>query len=440
MSATTMKWIKAAVICFYVLIIAGFALYDQKLNSELERFIKQPLPEIVEPGNAWIVFLGFDAPEGVSPYVYGAQVMRKYRDSLLAGTNSGTHLQAVGDDKSKVAFKGKRPALYGAKHDGMLAFAAAHPDQVTALSRDNEELLRRYHGLFECPRHNQPVDDGAFAPVPLYLPIRRSCETKLLLLAAKANQGEFETALAGVQEDTEFWRFIARNSDTLLSKMVAFAILRINFLFTAELGASRQLNGKERTIVGNILRPFDKAEIGFTQTLRGEFRFELGTLRLVRQEAKSWDLVSALLWKPNATGNRLYAHCQAMCNLAEMSPQQFAIERKQWGGVQDGRMDVGLLYNPVGEIISSRPANYVAYIGVGHDLEGYRRLSRLKIMARQEDVPAEGMQQFLESHKTDLGNPCTGGPMIWDPKKSSISFISNEGQPPSMIFLDTGPN
>ena len=33
---------------------------DEKPSPELARDMAQPRPEIIEPGNAWIAFLGFD--------------------------------------------------------------------------------------------------------------------------------------------------------------------------------------------------------------------------------------------------------------------------------------------------------------------------------------------------------------------------------------------
>lgn len=438
-----MKWTKAAVICFYLLLIVGLALYDEKPTPDLVRDMAQPLPEIIEPGNAWIAFLGFAAPQGVTPYVHGEEKMRKLRDALLAGKNRRERLRVVDDDKLGLLFKGKMPSFYGKKEGGMLAFAAAHPDSVAALSRDNEELLRRYEGLGKYPRYNEPLDYGFFGPTPGYAPIKKACQAKLLQLARKASQGDVEAALAGVREDAEFWRFIARSSTTVLSKVVALAVLKMHLRLTAELGASRRLNSKELAMVWDILRPFDNGEIVFDGTFRGEVRYGQRYLRSIRLEAKSWDFITTLLYKPNATGNRLYAEWQAqgLIRVAEMSPQQFALEMKKEGNDREGphRMGIPFLYNPLGEIIWVLQARlfryYLPYIAVGHNQEGFRRLSWLKVLSRTENIPAEGMQQFLDSHNTELGNPYTDGAMTWDPKRRSISFTAFDGRQAMEIFL-----
>jgi len=433
-----MRWTKAAVICFYLLLIVGLALYDEKLSPQLVRDMAQPLPEVIEPGNGWIAFLGFDAPPGVSPYVHGEAEMRKYRDARLAGKLSELS-RAADADKSGLHFKGKVPTFYGMK-GGMAAFAAAHPDEVAALGRDNEELLRRYEGLRTYPRYSEPVDDGFLAPIPGYAPIKKSCQVKLLQLAGKAGQGVLSGPLERVREDAVFWRSIARSSNTLISKMVAFAILKLHFRVAADLGGSRQLNGKELAIVEEILRPFDRSEIGLAGTLRGEFRCLQQTLRLLPLEAEPRGFVTTLLYKPNATRNRHYDDWQALdyIRIAEMTPQQFALEWKkaQVGRQLARRLGIPFLYNPAGEIMWVRDQiDYFPYIAVGHDLEGFRRLARLKVLARAENISVDGMQQFLDSHKTELGNPYSGGAMTWNPEKSSISFPAGDGQYTMEILL-----
>lgn len=439
MSPTTMKWTKRAVICFYVLVIAGLALYDEEPAPELARQMAKPLPEIVEPGNAWVVFSGFNAPHGMSPYFRGEEKMKK----LLGGKTGRDSLPLDNDEKTGLQFKGKIPSFSGSKDNGMLAFAEKHRDEVVTLSRDNEELLERYERLMQFTRYNEPVAYGFFAPVPSYLPIKQACVTNLLQLACKACQGDTESAMERVRKDAEFWRLISRSSNTLISKCVAIAILRFHLRLAADLGGSGRLSDKDLAIVGDVLRPFDKGEMSFVGSLRGEMRYGLQSLRLVRSEAKWWDMI-AHLCKPNATENRFYEDWQrsGSLQLAEMTSPQFALEQKKKGvGDLEGTRRIGIpfLYNPLGEIMAFRNAGnfpyYSAYVTIGHDMEGFRRLSCLKVLSRTEHIPREGMQKFLESHKTELGNPYTGDPMIWNPEKSSISFATFDGQRAVEIFL-----
>jgi hypothetical protein len=443
MSATIMKWTKAAVICFYLSVIVGLALYDESPRPELAQDATPPLPEILESGNVWIAFLGFDAPQGVSPYVHGEEKMLKRREALVAGKKDRTSSIPVEDDKSDLIFKGKLPSFTNKKDGGMLAFAAAHPEEIAALSDANEELLHRYEELAKFPRSNEPLDCGFFGPTVGYLLIKRACRLNLLRLADKALRGDMETALVGVRRDAEFWRLIARSSNTLISKCVALAIIRMHLSFTAELATSRQMNGEESAIVRDILRPFEKGEVGFAGALRGECRYAQNSLRLIWLQAKSWNFGTGFVYKPNATCNRLYEDRQAsgIVPMAEMGAREFALQMRKESDSPNGmrRLGIPLLYNPVGEIIAVRSRGFnrhlLVYIELGHNLEGFRRLSRLKVLAHAENILPDGMRQFLDSHEADLGNPYTDAPMEWNPKRLSISFTDLDGKRISEIFL-----
>lgn len=437
MQQTIIKRIKLVVICFYLLLIAGLAVYDENPKPELK--IGTPFPLIIEPGNAWLAFLGFDAPQGISPYACGEERIKQFRAALDAGKKLPDFVE---DDKSVLLFKGKLPTFSTKKGDGILAYALSNPDDALALVHDNEELLERYQKLCKYPHYNEPTEYGFFSPVPKYLPIKQSCQVKLLKLASLACGGETEAALISVQEDAEFWRVIAQSSNTLISKLVAFSILKIHFRFATELGTSHQLNDRELAIVKDILRPFDKAENRMAKPLRGEACWGIEGMKLIRQQAKPWDFASIFLYKPNATANRCYGNWQeTVIRFAEMTPQQFVPEMKRRNEKpEQPKLGIPFLYNPLGEImwvwnLNGHYRYYLPYMELGHDLEGIRRLFFLKVLCHTENVPLEGMQQFLDSQKTDLGNPYTGNSMTWNSNENSISFSAYEGRQPSKVFL-----
>ena len=127
------------------------------------------------------------------------------------------------------------------------------------------------------------------------------------LLASKIDEHQVESTLEALREDAEFWRFIARSSNTLISKLVALSILRIHLRFTAELGASRELNDKQLAMIGDILRPSDRSEIGFAETIEENSVMDsraCGRSGWLQNHGSS----SLLCFdKPNATGNRFDA-------------------------------------------------------------------------------------------------------------------------------------
>jgi len=436
-----MKWMKYAIIVFYLALFAGLALYDEKPAPGLVREMARALPETIEPGNAWIIFLGFAAPEGVSPFAYGEKKMQNLKAAVSTGKSYREFLtSSIEDGKSELRFLGEFPSFYTRKDEGMLPYAAAHRNEIAALRHDNEELLQRYEALRTYVRYNEPLDYGFFTPMPSFAPLRNTQKIKLLQLAEIANQGDMTRALAGLRDDMEFWRFVSRSTSTLISKLISFTNLYTDLRFAAELGTSRPLNASEMQMVQEILRPFAVNEASLAATLRGEARYGLRGMELTyRQELKSWNPLN-LLFKPNATQNRMYADYLEFIRVAELPPQEFAQKMKNQKTDKSAIRRIGppLLYNPAGEFLASigqSAPGIQNYIEKGHNLEGLRRLACLKVLAYRGQVPPERMPQFLASHARDLGNPYTDGAMTWDGIKGSISFKDLSGEKTVEMYL-----
>lgn len=434
-----MKRLKFSIIIFYVLLFAGLALYDERPDPELAREMARPLPEVIEQGNAWIAFLGLTAQEGVSPYTYGEKKMRDLKASIQAGKNEREVFASSGNKDSELSFQGKLPSFYSRKDDGILAYAMAHPDEVSSLYSNNAELLRRYDNLRTYPRYTEPLELGFYAPIPSFSPLRNMQRVKFLILATKAKQGDLTGALEEVRKDAEFWRFIARNSNILISKLISISAITTDLRFAAELGASRQLNKHEMAIIQDILKPFDNGDISLVETFRGEARYSRNGMELSTwKKIKSFD-PEKLLFKHNATNNRMYAYVKENIRLAELAPRHYADELKQRELNKTGFPKIGVpfLYNSIGEILAEIAVpQYSNYIEKGHNIEGLRRLSQLKVLLRQENVSPEQTQQFLNVHSKTLGTPYTNAPMTWDAQKGSLSFRSLSGEKPIVeMFL-----
>jgi hypothetical protein len=440
MRASTVKITKIIVIIFYIALFTGLALYDEKPNDEMVKEMTRPLPEVIEPDNAYIAFIGFASPKGITPYDYGAEKMRKLKDALLTEKVTGKMTNPFDHKKNELSYKGEIVSFYNPKMTKILDYAAKHPNEIAHLVQENEELLRRYEMLYRYSHYTEPLDCGFFYPFAEFnLFFWRVQRTKLLQLALRANRGDVAEALAWVRKDAEFWRFIARNSTTFMSKARSFSALSNDLLFVSELGVYQSLNRKEMEMLQNILRPFDHGEVAMAEVLLGEARLTQTALGLWNPQKKRTFELDNFFLKQNATKNRMYAIYQEKIRLAELPPQEFAIEfRNPQTSKYRSLRGIGIpfLYNPVGEILVKIGGPLYGMLIPAHNMEGLRRLAWLKVLAGIEKVPLEKMQQFLDDHARDLGNPYTGGSMMWNPAKGSIYFNDlNTRKKPVEIFL-----
>jgi len=435
----TMKRLKYGIIFFYLALFLFLALYDERLDPELARELAKSRPKVIEQGNAWLAMLGINAPAGASPVASGEKQIREIEKAIKDGKSTVEVMSESLANKSELTFKGKLPPFYGKEKRGIMAYATTHPAEVISLCRDNAELLRRYEQISSLTRFTEPLEYGFYSPFPHFAPTRSSQQLLFLRLAVKAGQGDLIGALTGVRDDMAFWRLVARDSKTLISKIISFAALNTDLRFAAELGSSRILTPPEIALVKEILRPLGKGEVSISDTFKGEALYSHYGMELTTWNTLArWNPVR-LVFKRNATSNRIHAYNSEFARQAALMPQQYAEEQELIAARKAAdSFKIGLagLYNPTGEILAQIAIPQLsAYIEKGHNAEGLRRLAFLKVLAHAEEVSPQRMQAFLDAHAADLGDPYTGKPMKWEAKTRRIYFPTLSGEGSVELYL-----
>lgn len=424
MATSTVKRIKAGVIIFYILLLGGLTLYDERSDPALLAEMTRPLAKFTGPGNAYIALLGFDAPAGANPFGIGQRKLDIMQKAFAARAGFGEYFESIEEEKKKLDFRGEKPVFYDKTGAGILKYLSHHSADAEKLISGNRELLDRYRALHAYTEYREPLDYAFYMPFIRMTPLRNTQLLYFIDIAAKARKGRSVEALAALQRDMEFWRRVASDSRTLISKLFSFAMLRSDILFAAELGAVKGRGARERALIQDILRPFDAGEASLAGDFRSEARYMYKTLELsIEPNAGPLD---RLIYKRHATDNRMFAQVQDMVRLAELSPDKFAEKAQVLEDEREPPYRIGLpfLYNPTGEmlVLIGSSQGWHRYIEKGHNLEGLRRLAWLKILAHRERIQPENIGRFLNTASPDLKDPYTGGLMKWDQAKRSIYF------------------
>jgi hypothetical protein len=433
-----MKRLKYFIIFFYLTLFIFLGVYDERLAPDLARELAKPCPKVNEPDNAWLAMLGIDAPKGTSPIAYGAKQMRDIEEAIKDGKSTGEVISVSLANKSFLAFKGKLPPFYGKESKGFMAYSMTHPTEVESLWRDNVELLRRYEQLLSLTSFNEPLAYGFYSPFPHFVPTR-SCQQLLFLrIATQAGQGDLIHALTRLHDDMAFWRIVAQDSRTLISKIISISALSNDLRFAAELGSSRPLSPPELALAKEILHPFDRGEASLAKAFQGETLYSFYGMELTTWSTlKRWN-PERLFVKHNATINRIHSYYSDYARQAVLPPQQYAEEQKRHAARKADSFKIGMpgLYNPAGETLALLAIpQFFGYIEKGHNMEGLRRLALLKVLAHAEEVASERMPAFLGAHAAVLGDPYTSKPMKWDAKNRRIYFPALSGDGSVELYL-----
>jgi hypothetical protein len=427
-----MKRLKYSIIFFYLALFALLALYDERLDPELARALAQPRPTVINPDNAWLAMLGFKAPAGTTPVSFAEKQLQEIEKAMKDAKSPADFFSVLPANKSELSFKGELPSFCSKENKNVVTYAVTHPAEVAVLSRDNSELLSRYEQLKLYSDFTEPLEYGYFTPFPLFSLTRNTQRLFLLRLALQAENGDLSGALAALRIDMNFWRLVAHDSETLISKLISMVLLSDDLKFAAELASSFSVASSELSLFKELLRPFDHGEASVEKAFLGEtLYFCYGLEQSTWSRMQRWS-PERLLLKHNSTINRMYGYNRDFIHQAMLSPPKYAEERQRQISQPAEMFKVGLpgLYNPSGELLAIIAIPQLSsYIERGHDMEGLRRLAMLKVLACAEDLPIEKMQEFLNVHAADLGDPYTGQPMQWDAENRRIYFpkLSAEG-------------
>ncbi|WP_029909996.1 hypothetical protein [Pelobacter seleniigenes] len=416
--------IRLLLILLYAVFFLGLWTYDETPIPSRVTLMTEETPALLSANNLWLAMLGCYAPEGTRQVEVGKQQLEATQKAIEKKDLDAFRKAAL-IRRPTFEYERELPITLFEK-ETLISYVTAHADQAKAFLQKNEKLLQGYKALRAFDRYEEPLKISYFSPTPDFSLLRSGQKSFFMELAMIAAAGNMTDALAGLKEDTGFWRFVLRNAETLFPRMTAIGCLRMDFKFAAELADHPPISPTGQQYLDDILMPLEGNELLSPKVVRGQIGRILAGLAL---ESNFWPkplLVDGFFFKPEATLNREFLKQQKYIDLAELSSRDFAQAVTDDINISkiNPPLDASFLYNPVGEILTRlSPGNYFpVYIQHGLNLEGVRRMAKLKIMATTEKISPKEMSQFLKTHATDLGNPYTEEAMSWDQDKGKIFF------------------
>jgi hypothetical protein len=419
---------------FYAVLLAGLALYDERLDPDVAKFLDVPAVTIPDTENAYFAMLGFEAPPGADIMAAGQQ---KYRtmieDAARKQKSQNKNAQTPGKpDENKLAFKGKE-----LPKEKLFSFAVS-PGKLDQLVSDNTELLERYRSLKQYTGLAEPSGDGyAFEmPFPMLSAVR-NCQTLFIMQQlGKTAEGEIAAPLEAIIEDIAYWRGVQRQSRLLITRMVAIAMQKTGYTALSEIVGNVRISDADSERIRKCLTPQSQAE----QDLTPVFRQEAISMRdMYRTLYGSYDSLAKrtavrLFIKENATLNKGVREYMKTSRISLLPPEEFyrsyftddALKKN----AQQSTIGLKVVYNFGGELLSTIAVpSFNSSFGRVHELEALRRMVLLRMLIRERKIDEAGMPEFLKGIGREYANPFTGEPMQWDIKSKSIfvSGVQNDG-------------
>jgi hypothetical protein len=408
---------------------AGAILYlwlrDEELTPAARAVLSAQAPNIPEEQNAYFFLLGLDAPPGSDPFAAGRAKLDEHR-TRLAAPRGGRKEQPVQNSAFSAPKEFSRDFCDGTKNDCLRVYQRAEREILKAVA-DNPVLVQRCESLYAYPSFadpSTPVLDDLLLPA---YSVAASCVRLSHALAAiDIKNGRTAQALSRLARDNAFWRMLLAQANTLITKMVAVAMVRLhNRLFADVLSSDTAGLTEKAAPFADPTRPITAAELDLTPVWLWEaganarLFSELDSVNALAQR-EEWNGAVAEAWtmfpgyRRNATINMIVHRFEQISTFCRNKPRLIVQNRDAFES-EMGRPAMGnALYNPIGKLLALGAPEVTDYPLRIHDLDALVRLVRLKQDILTRGVQDSNVQAFLDQSSPALFDPYTERPMNWD--------------------------
>lgn len=404
------------VLLLAVILTINTSLFDEELNPEVARLLKQPEYPSVED-NAYFAFWGITADESKDMVQSGHQLIQRYIENWSKGQDD-----LPDSDYDEILGSGRitfNKVLEGYKRcdtKETLDCISQSKNYITNFINLNPEiqfLLNRYRLIIQMSNYKNFGGLSALSPLASYATIMKLHQIHLIDLY-DSNSTEY---LESLQKDMLFWKMTLKNSSLLIDKMVAISSIRENALYLSEFLRLNEINEQDEETIKTILFALTPEEKDISESFLAESRFMYKYFIDENSTRSIWD---TLFFQPNASANYYYEkNAKVQVQQAQMPLREFMEMRQSNQNKEKAGLKFSYLYNPVGKILadygSINTDDYVARI---HDINNMIKMVRLQFEIKLSGF--EDIQDIL-NQKENL-NSYTDKPFFYNKENRSLEF------------------
>jgi len=444
-----------------LLVVIAINAFDEDLAPETIALLAAPPNPYSNEQNLYLAITGFDAPQGESPVAFGLEKVKEYEVGLEARLKDP---RIALEDLSK-----KNPQLLSFK--GEIDFCRplqtscwtkieSHKSEIEKLLDNNRELYQRYLALKGFTGYYDTATPSVYSPL---VPVSPSPQIRSLFLANFAvqmksqNLHQQKVALSDLDRDIQVWRDMLVGDGSLLSKMLAVALLESDYLMLADMIGDSTINlSNFSTELDHIVMPFEQVDWKIGKVFAFEIKAltsgidtldrVVGTQIDIRNELTGnapkwwecyWVRFQLHFYKTRATKNLFANGIKQVINAADAKSESVSVARHAYSTWFRENLSLGfnLAYNPSGKaVLAFTLPKYKNYPLRAYDVAAIQRLVKLSYEIRRQKIDAKEIPIFIQQHPEWATHPVSGQSFSWDAEKSEIAMKPVGEQPEGSRF------
>ncbi len=409
-----MAIIKWLAILSGLLTVTFFAVnwHDEDLKPEVQAALNWQPPANMLEDNGFLILLGMDAPLDQDAYQFGKQ---KYeaefaRFNIAQSAHQEPPAKEFTEPNTFINWKDEQ-CDYQAVANCVDYYLNVDRAKFAEIIVKLKTQLARYKAIQQSKYYVEANMPMLSAEVPSFSSLMSASEVQRIQAIWAIADKQTQQGMAQLIENAMFSRRLLKESNSLISHMVALKMLRRDMLIISELLARDPALAKTyQAQIAPVLASIDNPEYGIKNAFIAERNMVLATYNFtnvyfedVTGSAKWRYVIARFGYLPKATINLFFQWSELRLLLANVSAHELNAAKLMVENKQKSLLGIGFGWfyfkNPAGKILMSvAEPNYVNYIERHHDTEGFIRIVRAQLQLLAENTPKENIAKVLAQH------------------------------------------
>lgn len=387
--AKTIKII--ALICgllFLTFVIVNWG--DEELKPEVAQALDWKPPTNAFEDNGYLTLLGIEAPAEMSATQVGTKMLKAELARYVSMQKDHKETPAPEPNPAEVDdyidWTDNR-CDYQKQANCVDFYLQQGADKLSFVILLQERLTARYNEICGTKSYVEVIPPLVSSQFPKYSLLTQASELERIQAILDISEGKLEQGVTRFARNANFSRRLLRESNSLVSHMVAVAMMQRDTRILSELMAKYpKISTQYVAQLAPVLAPISAPEYSLKKAFIYERDMDFQMIKslkfatpteLAGDKANSFlKLYNWLGFQGNATNNALYEQSKFFAKLAEVNAAELDAVKAEIAKNQlnDFKIDYLLFVtkNPIGRIlIEVAQPNYTSYVERQHDLDGY---------------------------------------------------------------------
>ena len=406
-----------------LIVAVNLPVFDQKIDPLLSSVLTHPT-DLKFENNAFILMVGFAAPDTEDHLHISYELAKARYQSDFLGRNpedNANWQQAVQIDRQ---WSENLPQLncVSRKDPTCIGQLADSLGNILDANARLALLINRYQNLLEVSALDESAVQDWQDPLPDYGLITKVAN---IYRASLLRSGDINQLVDFIQQDTQFWRMVLKDSQLIVGKMVAASHLATLALLVNQLLYDGMLTSDQITLLESSLQTLSLSELDISNAVLAEHLVAQRLGLYLFNGVPKGPVQSALhkgFSQRVATQNDYFRYVTLpLLNILTLNSSDF-FEQYNSFTVTYTKFGItpAVIYNPVGKYIVSESIEsqqeVFPYSARVRDLDGLLRLLCIHFAVHS----GEDLLQTIA--REQFSNPYTQKPMDYDPSGQRIFF------------------